>query len=105
MSRVKVLHPSAPQTFIFYKGEWTVAEAKSWLRRNGFKHGDVDRKKNTFRFRQFDPSMCLRSTYGTKTWTSTHTASGRVRRGKKILAVMCRRPRRAAITQRRRKAA
>lgn len=105
MSRVRVLHPSSPQTFIFYKGEWTVLEAKSWLRRHGFKHADVDRKKNTYRFRQFDPSMCLRSTYGTKTWISGHDAAGRTRKGKKILAVMCRRPRRAALTTRRRRAA
>jgi hypothetical protein len=82
--RIRVLHPSTPQSLIFYKVEWTVAQAKAWLEEHGFKHGKVDRRKNTLRFRQFDPKLCLRGTYGTKTWIS------RSRSGKKVLATMCR---------------
>ena len=98
MSRVRVLRPSTPQSFVFYKNAWTVAEARAWLAEHGFKNAGVDRKRNTLRFRQFDPSRCLRDTYGTKTWKSGS-------RGKSILVTMCRTARGAVRTTRKRKAA
>jgi hypothetical protein len=91
--RTRVLHPSTPQTFIFYMNEWSRMQAKRWLEEHGFKHGKVDYKKNTMRFRQFEPALCLRNSYGTKTWRSSS-------RGRKILATMCRVPQKVARAQR-----
>lgn len=44
------------QTVIFDKLFWRKAAARNWLRRHGYKYGDVDEKANTYRFRQRDPS-------------------------------------------------
>lgn len=43
------------QTVVFNKSDWELKEAKDWLKEHGYKYGKVDEKKNTYRFRQFDP--------------------------------------------------
>lgn len=43
---------STIQSLIFPKNKWTLEQARSFLRENGFKHSKVDTKKLTYRFRQ-----------------------------------------------------
>ena len=69
-----------PQTFLFPRGEWTKAQAKTWLEAHDKKHGKVDTKGDHYRFRQFDPKVCRAGRYGTKVWKSG---------GKEIKAVFC----------------
>jgi hypothetical protein len=51
------------QSVVFPKSDWTLLQAKSWLRRHGYKVG-LDEKPNVYRFRQFDPKPS--HTYRTK---------------------------------------
>jgi phage head maturation protease len=47
------------QTLIFSKDRFKVAgAAKAWAKKNGFESGDVDGTGDSFRLRQFDPSLC-----------------------------------------------
>jgi len=69
-----------PQTFLFPKDEWNVAQAKAWLKAHAKKYGKVDAKGGHYRFRQFDPKVCRAGRYGTKVWKSG---------GKEIKAVFC----------------
>lgn len=46
---------STLQTVIFPKDSFTLNQAITWLRDNGFKFHKVDEKKNTYRFRQTNP--------------------------------------------------
>jgi hypothetical protein len=51
------------QTVTFPKGDFTVAEAKKWLRAHHKKVNDVDITENELRFRQMSPSRCTKD-YG-----------------------------------------
>jgi len=42
------------QTLIFLKSDWSLKQAREYLRTHGYKT-DVDIKKNTYRFRQLKP--------------------------------------------------
>lgn len=44
----------------------TVAEARAWVKENGGITDKVDEKPNTFRFRQFNPSLCKDGTFRNK---------------------------------------
>ena len=44
------------QSVIFEKKKWNVEKSKKWLKLHKFKHGDMDEKEKTLRFRQIDPS-------------------------------------------------
>ena len=58
-----------PQSIIFNKKKWSVAEAKKWLKDNGYKFGDVDTTDNYHRFRQYEPGKNVRTktiSFGTK---------------------------------------
>lgn len=37
------------------KGKYTPSSAKRWLRRHNFYYGKIDKTKNWYRFRQFEP--------------------------------------------------
>ena len=47
---------SEVQSVLFEKAQWTVADAKKWLKDQGFKVPTVDDAKNFFRFRQTSPA-------------------------------------------------
>jgi hypothetical protein len=44
------------QSVLFKRPEWTLAKAKTWLKKHKFKT-DVDEKPNHYRFRQFEPYL------------------------------------------------
>ncbi len=44
------------QSVIFDKSQWTVAQAKAWLKRHKFKNNNVDMKPLHIRFRQVSPT-------------------------------------------------
>ena len=46
---------SKVQSIIFKKSEYSLEEAKDWLKKNGYKYSKVDEKESTYRFRQIDP--------------------------------------------------
>ena len=48
------------QSIIFSKDEFTLKEAKQYLKDHGYSHIKVDIKPNTYRFRQIDPSKFTR---------------------------------------------
>lgn len=50
---------SRVQSVIFDKTQYNRNKAKSWLSDHGFKNGDIDEKENSYRFRQFDPSISM----------------------------------------------
>jgi len=41
---------------IMDKDKWSLPQAKKWLKKHHLKTG-VDEKRNTWRFRQYDPSL------------------------------------------------
>lgn len=43
------------QSVLFSRSKWSPSEAKAWLAKNEFKHGDIEEKEETLRFRQHDP--------------------------------------------------
>lgn len=43
------------QSVIFDKDYWTKIEAKKWLKDNDYYNDDIDEKKDSFRFRQYNP--------------------------------------------------
>jgi hypothetical protein len=45
------------QSLLFSKNRFTSTQAKTWARRHGFAHIDVDEKPNTLRIRQIDPAV------------------------------------------------
>ena len=47
---------SRPQTLLFPTYKFTVAEARAWARRHGWKSDDVDVKEEYIHLRQEDPS-------------------------------------------------
>lgn len=50
------------------KGQgWTVATARAWLQRNGFRSPAPAHTANQLRFRQFPPDQCRRGSYQTLT--------------------------------------
>lgn len=57
------------QSVIFSKkkGDWTLEKAKSWLEEHDFKNDKVDENEQSWRFRQFEPSLCDAETYVTLT--------------------------------------
>jgi len=81
-TRSKVL----PQSFLFPKSEWTVAQAKAWLKAHGKRYGKVDAKADHLRFRQFEPRLCRAGKYGTKVRKS---------KGRAVKVVFCMRKRKA----------
>jgi len=46
---------STVQSIIFDRRKYTVEKAKNWLKKHGYKYGDVDKKTNHIRFRQVPP--------------------------------------------------
>lgn len=40
----------------FPMDQWTRDQAKTWLKRNGYKLGELDVTRNFYRFRQTDPA-------------------------------------------------
>lgn len=49
--------PSQVQSIVFNKSEFTVKEAKSWLKSHNYKYGKVDKTPSTLRFRQEEPEL------------------------------------------------
>lgn len=43
------------QSVVFDKDYWDLEEAREWLKEHGYKAGEPDETKNTYRFRQFEP--------------------------------------------------
>jgi len=44
------------QSVVFEKShKWTIPKAKSWLKKHGYFHDDVDNKETQIRFRQYNP--------------------------------------------------
>lgn len=43
------------QTLIFLRNEWSLKQAKEYLKLHGYTHRDVDIKAHSYRFRQRDP--------------------------------------------------
>ena len=46
---------SVIQSILFSTDKWSLARAKSWLHRHGFKYGKIDVTENNMRFRQVTP--------------------------------------------------
>lgn len=55
------------QTIIFMKTSWTADRAKTWLKDHNFSSDKMDETGGSFRFRQFDPSLCAANSYKTLT--------------------------------------
>ena len=51
------------QSVIFNKHYYTFNEAKTFIKKNGYKIGRIDITKNYYRFRQLEPNYLLRSNY------------------------------------------
>jgi hypothetical protein len=51
---------STMQTLLFPRPTFSVAEAKAWAKKSGFKSSDVDIKDNFIHLRQADPSLFSR---------------------------------------------
>jgi len=62
---------SGIQSLIFSKGKFTVASAKAWAKKHGFKYSSVDEPKtsNTIRLRQHNPDLFKQKSFRTKTIT------------------------------------
>lgn len=56
------------QSVLFNKKHWTIPRAKKWLKENGYKFDDIDKKPNTLRFRQLDPDQFKRELWGYTTY-------------------------------------
>lgn len=54
------------QTLIFLKSDWTIKEAKKYLKHHGYKTS-VDEKVNSYRFRQIEPKQGKKYEYRTLT--------------------------------------
>lgn len=48
------------QTLLFNKATWSPSKIKNWLRKHGFKYGNVDESKNYWRARQQEPEQYQR---------------------------------------------
>ncbi len=58
------------QTLILSKSRFkTKGQASKWVRSHGFKTSKVDEKKNTFRYRQKEPSAFIEGSFRTITLT------------------------------------
>jgi hypothetical protein len=66
MPRSRYPHPARIQSLLFDRDLFTVAKAKDWAHRHGFRYGQVEEGPTTIRLRQFDPSECAPGTFGTK---------------------------------------
>ena len=55
------------QTLIFSKKNWTQQRASSWCKSHGLRSDKVDETDSSYRYRQFDPSMCSPGSYQTLT--------------------------------------
>lgn len=87
--------PRQPQLYRFPTDEWSKATARSWLRVNGKKYGDLKKVGNFYHAPQFPAEKCIEETYWTKKRKSLRDAAGKGRRKpKKYLAVFCRTERR-----------
>ena len=56
------------QSVLLDASRWSIARAKAWLRRNGFKYGHVEKptgRGKYYRFRQFDKAQCQKAHYAT----------------------------------------
>lgn len=49
--------PSQVQSIVFQKAEFSVKDAKRWLKEHNYKVSKVDKTDNTLRFRQEDPKL------------------------------------------------
>lgn len=49
--------PSQVQSIVFQKAEWTIKDAKKWLKEHNYKYGKVDKTPSTLRFRQEEPEL------------------------------------------------
>lgn len=59
------------QSLLFDRGSWTLAKAKAWARRRGYRTGIVDAKEGTIRLRQGAPSRFRRDTFRTIRFSPT----------------------------------
>jgi len=57
---------SITQSVVFPKKDFTITEAKDWLKRHDLKRSKVDVKPNTLRFRQHDPKVCQKEHFFAK---------------------------------------
>lgn len=53
------------QTLIFLKSDWTLQQARNYLKHHGYLHRDVDIKTNSYRFRQIEPKHGKKYEYRT----------------------------------------
>ena len=53
------------QSILFPKETFTVASAKAWLKKHGYRYGKVDEAGSMHRFRQVDPGEFLKSSFRT----------------------------------------
>ena len=59
------------QTLLFAKKgrhQWTLTQAKKWLKEKGFKYGKVDETENYLRFRQMEPGLFDPTSFRTEEW-------------------------------------
>ncbi len=70
---------SITQSVVFPKSDFTITQAKDWLRRHDLKTSKVDIKPNTLRFRQHPPSVCQKE----------HFFAKKIQNGK-VTLVLCR---------------
>ncbi len=48
---------------VLFKHDYGVASAKKWLKKHGYKYGDLDETKQYLRFRQLDTKKLKKSGY------------------------------------------
>ena len=51
------------QNVVFNKHNYTFHEAKTFIKKNGYKIGRIDITKNYYRFRQLEPTYLLQNNY------------------------------------------
>lgn len=56
---------SRVQSLVFVRTKFTVAQAKAWAKKHGFRYGKVDTTERVHRLRQFDPATAQKNTFGT----------------------------------------
>ncbi len=67
LNKVLVQKQTDVQSVVLSKDRFkTATAAKQWAREHGFKTSKIDEKANTFRFRQFEPSLCKAGTFRNK---------------------------------------
>jgi hypothetical protein len=54
------------QSIVLRKDCFSYSDAKFWVKGHGYKYDDVDEKENTWRFRQYDPSIFDKMTFRMK---------------------------------------